>query len=46
MKAILLNRNGKSRKVSEPDASVSNLNDAMKVITSWMNNTGYGVPQP
>jgi len=44
MKAILLNRNGKSRKVSEPDASVSNLHDAMKVITSWMSNTGYGVP--
>ncbi len=39
MKTILLDRNGKSKNFLEPDAIVSNLNDALKVITAWANRT-------
>jgi len=39
VRTILLDRNGKSKNLLEPDAIVSNLNDALKVFTAWANRT-------
>jgi len=39
MKTILLDRSGKSKNLLEPDTIVSNLNDALEVITAWADRT-------